>query len=146
MSGNRITIKAPKAFRRGLVGSGSLFGKPNNWFLELFSNGFVLRNRNGMYSAYLTNTKGMRFVAGIMTDKHEVFEFVKSLAERGDLSAQCILGYMYDHGEGVAKDKAQSARWFRRALTKANGDVKEALPQYGSNTEAERPNRLGGRK
>ena len=129
MSSNRMIIKAPKAFRREWVGSGRLFGHPNNWFLELFGNGFVLRNRNGMYSAYLTNAKGMRLVAGIMTDKHEVFEFVKSLAERDDLPAQCILGYLYDHGEGVAKDKVQAARWFRRALKRAIADVNDVLSQ-----------------
>ena len=37
------------------------------------------------------------------------------LAEKGDASAQHFLGKMYENGEGVRRDSAEAARWFRLA-------------------------------
>ena len=39
----------------------------------------------------------------------------RSLAEKGDASAQHFLGKMYENGEGVRQDSAEAAKWFRLA-------------------------------
>src|SRR5262249_10077743 len=41
-------------------------------------------------------------------------------AERGDPSAMCQLGFLYDRGEGVPKDAAEALRWYRAAAEKGN--------------------------
>jgi Sel1 repeat len=39
----------------------------------------------------------------------------RSLAEKGDASAQHFLGKMYENGEGVRQNSAEAAKWFRLA-------------------------------
>ena len=42
----------------------------------------------------------------------------KAKAEQGDAEAQFSLGYCYDDGRGVAKDKAKAVKWYRKAAEK----------------------------
>ena len=51
-------------------------------------------------------------------------ELIRS-AEQGDVTAQIILGGMYDTGRGVPQDDGEAARWFRRAA-----EQDHALAQY----------------
>ena len=39
----------------------------------------------------------------------------RPLADQGGASAQFMLGFMYDNGEGVPKDYVQAAKWWRLA-------------------------------
>ena len=50
---------------------------------------------------------------------------VKAKAEAGDAESQVQLGLRYDKGEGVAKDHAEGARWYRKAA-----DQNYARAQY----------------
>jgi TPR repeat protein len=43
-----------------------------------------------------------------------VFWYRKA-AEQGNVRAQSILGHLYDKGEGVPQDDAQSVIWYRKA-------------------------------
>ena len=43
------------------------------------------------------------------------FEDTKAKAEKGDAIAQWSLGTAYHKGEGVTKDDAEAAKWFRKA-------------------------------
>jgi TPR repeat protein len=50
--------------------------------------------------------------------KHEfgkAIELWKPLADRGNAVAQFSLGWMYEHGHGVAEDQAQAETWNRKA-------------------------------
>jgi Sel1 repeat-containing protein/trypsin-like peptidase len=47
------------------------------------------------------------------------------LAEHGDATAQYRLGVMYENGDGVGRDDAEAARWYRRAA-----DQGYAMAQY----------------
>ncbi len=49
------------------------------------------------------------------------------LAEGGDAQAQYRLGMMYDFGQGVNKDPAESARWLRLAAVQGHADAQFAL-------------------
>src|SRR6266853_528756 len=42
-------------------------------------------------------------------------EEVKAKAEAGDAESEVELGRRYDEGEGVVKDHAEAAKWFRKA-------------------------------
>ncbi len=42
-------------------------------------------------------------------------EEVKALADAGDAKSQIELGRRYDKGEGVVKDHAEAAKWYRKA-------------------------------
>ena len=42
-------------------------------------------------------------------------EEVKAKAEAGDAKSQVELGRRYDKGEGVMKDRAEAAKWYRKA-------------------------------
>ena len=42
-------------------------------------------------------------------------EEVKAKAEAGDADSQVELGLRYEKGEGVAKDQAEAAKWYRKA-------------------------------
>src|SRR6516165_3224233 len=45
------------------------------------------------------------------------------LAERGDASAQCNLGVMYDKGQGIAQDYGEAMRWYRLAAEQRNPEA-----------------------
>ncbi len=42
-------------------------------------------------------------------------KYLEGLANSSDPAAQLDLGWMYENGEGVAKDLAQAVRWYRKA-------------------------------
>lgn len=48
-------------------------------------------------------------------NEKEKFIQMKALAESGDAKAQCYLGMMYDVGNGVERNPAQAAEWYRKA-------------------------------
>jgi hypothetical protein len=43
------------------------------------------------------------------------FKRCRESAEKGDAKAQCDLGWCYQLGEGVKKDKAETIKWFRKS-------------------------------
>ena len=44
----------------------------------------------------------------------------KPLAEQGNSDAQMMLGSMYESGQGVAQDHAETAKWYRKAAEQGN--------------------------
>ena len=52
-------------------------------------------------------------------------EEVKAKAEAGDAASEVELGLRYDKGEGVLKDHAEAAKWYRKAA-----DQNFAAAQY----------------
>jgi len=40
---------------------------------------------------------------------------LNTLAEKGDVRALCWLGFMYQKGEGIKKNFAEAAKWYRKA-------------------------------
>jgi TPR repeat protein len=56
-----------------------------------------------------------------MGDHALAFSRYKLLAERGDVSAQVNIGWMYYYGEGVSQDKSLALVWYRKAAEQ--GDV-----------------------
>jgi hypothetical protein len=52
--------------------------------------------------------------------------FVKA-AERGDASAQFVLGNMYENGEGVKQDYQQAMSWYRKAAELGNASAQSNL-------------------
>jgi TPR repeat protein len=51
----------------------------------------------------------------------KAFELFSKAAADGHAAAQNSLGYLYDHGIGVAKDPTKALFWYRKAAL--NGDV-----------------------
>lgn len=45
----------------------------------------------------------------------KAFRLMKEMAENGALSAQFILGYCYEHGEGVLLNEEKAAAWYTKA-------------------------------
>ncbi|MGA2960939.1 MAG: RodZ domain-containing protein [Candidatus Korobacteraceae bacterium] len=52
---------------------------------------------------------------------------LKRRAQQGDSSAQTSLGMKYQNGEGVQKDYAEAARWFRKAAEQGNASGQNNL-------------------
>jgi hypothetical protein len=50
-----------------------------------------------------------------------IFKAYKSGAERGDVHAQVVTGWMYYYGEGVLQDTSQAVNWYQKAAEQ--GDV-----------------------
>jgi FOG: TPR repeat, SEL1 subfamily len=48
-------------------------------------------------------------------DYKKALEILRPLAEQGNSQAQLILGVMYDNGQGVDKDPAESIKWYLKA-------------------------------
>lgn len=52
---------------------------------------------------------------------------LQPLAEKGDAKAQNLLGKMYYLGQGVPKDQAKGAQWFRKAADKGVAEAQGML-------------------
>jgi hypothetical protein len=50
----------------------------------------------------------------------KLFEKTKAKAEKGDATAQGILGCDYNNGEGVKQDYAEAVKWYRKAADQGN--------------------------
>lgn len=55
----------------------------------------------------------------------------RKAAETGDAIAQYNLGVCYDTGEGVAQDKAEAAKWFRKAAEQGDETAQSVLRAGG---------------
>ncbi len=55
------------------------------------------------------------------------FGTVKSLADKGDVNAQLILGNMHLGGQGTAKSSVEAAKWFRKSAEQNNARAQSAL-------------------
>ncbi len=51
----------------------------------------------------------------------------RPLAERGDSASQHNLGVVYRDGQGVARDHAEAAKWFKLAAGQGNADSQTSL-------------------
>ncbi len=51
----------------------------------------------------------------------------RPFAEQGQATAQYILGWIHQNGEGVTKDEAEAAKWYLKAGEKGNADAQYAL-------------------
>ncbi|HXG27867.1 MAG TPA: tetratricopeptide repeat protein [Nevskiales bacterium] len=60
-------------------------------------------------------------------------EHWRVLAEDGHAHSQLMIGALYFNGQGVERDPAEAARWFRRAADSGSADAALQLAQmYGS--------------
>ena len=50
-----------------------------------------------------------------------------ALAERGDAGAQALVGNMYARGLGVAYDRTEAVRWWRKAAGQGDASAQEEL-------------------
>ena len=48
-------------------------------------------------------------------------------ADQGNAEAQDMLGTMYDHSEGVAKNYSEAVKWYHRAADQGNADAQSHL-------------------
>jgi uncharacterized protein len=60
-------------------------------------------------------------------DARKHFEEVKAKADQGNAAAQCNLAILYYKGDGVDKDSAESAKWFRKAAEQGDDQAQYNL-------------------
>lgn len=64
MSGNRMIIKATKAYRRRCAGNGQIFNQPDAGLSEADGDMVFLCNRNVVLARYRITKKGLRHAEG----------------------------------------------------------------------------------
>src|SRR5688572_26698890 len=65
--------------------------------------------------------------AHLRGDNDTAYHLVLPLAEEGYPDAQGFLGYMYDHGLGVAVDREKAVHWYRLAAEQGNAGAQTNL-------------------
>ena len=63
------------------------------------------------------------------------FADTKKKAEAGNPMAQWLLGFIYSHGNGVPKDSAEAAKWFRKAADQGFARAQLNLGWFYTNGE-----------
>jgi len=53
-------------------------------------------------------------------------QIFKQAASAANPTAELMLGYLYENGQGVAKDQTQASQWYALALTKADDIARDA--------------------
>ncbi len=56
-------------------------------------------------------------------DHTVAMEIWRPLAERGDASAQYMVGYLYAQGEGVVSNSGKAIKWYRKAADQGDPDA-----------------------
>jgi TPR repeat protein len=68
-----------------------------------------------------------RFQDGLLAyhrgDHTVAMDIWRPLAERGDASAQYMVGYLYAQGEGVQSSSRSAAKWYRKAADQGDPDA-----------------------
>ena len=54
-------------------------------------------------------------------------KWYRKAAEQGDANAQLWIGYCYENGDGIVKDKAEAIKWYRKAAEQGNQQAILAL-------------------
>ncbi len=67
------------------------------------------------------------FEAYVLKDYETAYRLCLPLAEKGDATAQNILGGMYFRGEGTRKDYQKAARWYRKAADQGEASAQSML-------------------
>ena len=57
---------------------------------------------------------------GVTQDDAKAFEYFKEAAKNGHRSAKYKIGWMYENGRGVEKNKVQAAFWYNN-VRRQNG-------------------------
>lgn len=52
---------------------------------------------------------------GIKGNNYKAYSILMPLAEQGNADAQCLIGVMYNNGEGVETNKNEAFKWFKLA-------------------------------
>ena len=60
-------------------------------------------------------------------DDKQAVAWTRKAAEQGDALAQCLLGLMYEDGNGVAQDDKQAAAWYRKAAEQGDAKAQRIL-------------------
>lgn len=66
-------------------------------------------------------------------DYEAAIPIYRSLAEKGDVSAQKRLGYFYEIGWGVKPNWLEAAKWYSKAAETGDADAVRTLSQLGRN-------------
>ena len=75
----------------------------------------------------LTSFSLLSCVGGPISAQLPDFTENKKQAEAGNAGAQCRLGNMYAFGEGVPKDDAEAAKWYRKAADQGHAQAQNSL-------------------
>jgi TPR repeat protein len=60
-------------------------------------------------------------------DYEEAAKWFRLAAAQGDVQAERYLGYMYSHGQGVARDDKEAVKWYGRAAEQGDADAQADL-------------------
>jgi len=88
--------------------------------------GKLFAGRNTIFQA-LRWFLGLFILCLALTAQAQDFESTKQAAEKGDAQAQYSLGGMYYNGQGVAKDYAEAAKWWRASAEQGNAEAQNDL-------------------
>ena len=88
------------------VAAGVLVWRNYDFFRELLSNASAQKDIADSYRRKENYAKAA--------------EWYRKAASNGDSEAQCILGRMYQQGEGVGQDYAQAVRWYQKSAEQGN--------------------------
>ena len=72
-------------------------------------------------------------------DYAQAIEWYQKAADHGDAGAEFNLGWLYEHGVGVAKDEAQAAAWYGKAAAHGRADAKVSLARLTTLGHASTP-------
>jgi TPR repeat protein len=60
-------------------------------------------------------------------DYEAAAKWFRLAAAQGDVEAERYLGYMYSHGQGVARDDKEAVKWYGRAAEQGDADAQADL-------------------
>lgn len=75
--------------------------------------------RSGLRNLCAYATEGFDFAS--------VAKWCRDLAAEGDAWAQELLGWLYEEGRGVSKNKTRAIEWYKKASVQKNDEAKRAL-------------------
>lgn len=110
------------------------FSEARRWYQKAADQGYEMGTKHLKWLAEGTTLKRI-YIWGANAfnegNYSEALKWIRPAAREGSADAQCLLGYMYERGLGVAEDMSEALKWYRKASEQGNDTARKNLEIIG---------------
>lgn len=110
------------------------FSEARRWYQKAADQGYEMGTKHLKWLAEGTTLKRI-YIWGANAfnegNYSEALKWIRPAAREGSADAQCLLGYMYERGLGVAEDMSEALKWYRKASEQGNETARKKLEIIG---------------
>ncbi|KAF9356973.1 hypothetical protein BGX26_004440 [Mortierella sp. AD094] len=92
--------------------------RATEWYIKAGSHGYNCDHPNAGVRLEYSNS---------IQNYGKALSWYREAADKGDAIAQCILGFIHQHGSGILNDHTKAAEWYRRAASQGYANAQNNM-------------------